>query len=736
MNTSRALTVFGLALCMMCVLSVSTVFAQTTGWAPPTNLPPTGNVSPVINSGTVSQIKKSGLGIDLSGTLSSLPVGTGLYIKAGSLFIEYGGSSALTSWVADSAYAISTSGRIKAHGLTSTGELQSDLLMLSGQTGERAVCSENSSGKLKICGVDLGPSVTISATPTTISAPTPVTITWSSTNAVSCTGTNFSTGTGNPVSGTKVVNQSAASVVYIVLCADSAGLLTSKSVSVTYTAPTAVIPTATITATPSTISSGGTTAVAWSSTNASSCVAISPSPSTFSTSNATSGTRSFALTNNLVIPATTTFAVRCTSTTGHTADANVVVTVNAPSTVLPTISWGFNPGSLPAGNQSTVVTWSSTNATSCTGSGGVFNTNGQTSGTQTLTQSATTVYNISCVGPGGTKTGSFTVTSAAPALSLDLSLSSDSVYIDGTSNLIWSSTGATSCSGQGTKLIPQNSSQPTNFNYIPAGTLYNLAVTSTSGTLSVSPTEDTRHRYTVTCLGAGGTSITKSVELKVNNGSYIYSRVISPYFGGASTLVPLEIVWSTPPGYYSSCTGVGFSSGGQTSGSVTGVYSISTAFELDCTNQASAPGITTTLPNLPWGANWTLNWVGSSATGCYVGESGNTHYPATGSVVQPSASDLLTYANKVRCFNSNGNVRLRARAVRTTPEISSFTANRLSPTQVQLSWSVLGAACKVNGGTPYTSASQTITLNLSAGSVATLQCSASGGYKTQALIVP
>jgi Domain of unknown function (DUF1929)/F5/8 type C domain/Glyoxal oxidase N-terminus len=73
---------------------------------------------------------------------------------------------------------------------------------------------------------------------------------------------------------------------------------------------------------------------------------------------------------------------------------------------LPTASLAANPTSITAG-QSSTLTWSSTNATSCTGTG--FSTGNATTGSVTVTPSVTTSYSVSCTGSGGTATASATV---------------------------------------------------------------------------------------------------------------------------------------------------------------------------------------------------------------------------------------------------------------------------------------------------------------------------------------
>src|SRR5262249_7158703 len=95
------------------------------------------------------------------------------------------------------------------------------------------------------------------------------------------------------------------------------------------------------------------------------------------------------------------------------------------------------------------LSWSSTNATSCAGSG--FTASG-TSGSTVVAPSATTGYSITCSGGGGSATAPATVTITAPppsAPTARLSASPTSVKAPQSSTLSWSSTNATSCTGGG-----------------------------------------------------------------------------------------------------------------------------------------------------------------------------------------------------------------------------------------------------------------------------------------------
>jgi hypothetical protein len=82
----------------------------------------------------------------------------------------------------------------------------------------------------------------------------------------------------------------------------------------------------------------------------------------------------------------------------------------------PTVTLTSNVASAAAGSFIT-LSFSSTNATSCTASGGWTGTEPTSSSTVTETLAATTTYTLTCTGPGGSANQSVTVTATAAAAS-------------------------------------------------------------------------------------------------------------------------------------------------------------------------------------------------------------------------------------------------------------------------------------------------------------------------------
>lgn len=79
-----------------------------------------------------------------------------------------------------------------------------------------------------------------------------------------------------------------------------------------------------------------------------------------------------------------------------------------PVNPAPTATLSAQPNRLTWWGQTSNLTWASTNATTCTGSG--FNTNGATSGSVSVAPTVTTNYGLSCTGAGGTVTTQVTIT--------------------------------------------------------------------------------------------------------------------------------------------------------------------------------------------------------------------------------------------------------------------------------------------------------------------------------------
>ena len=163
----------------------------------------------------------------------------------------------------------------------------------------------------------------------------------------------------------------------------------------------ATVPTVSLRASPSSVVAGNASTLTWSSTNATSCTASG----SWSGSVATSGSRSTG-----ILTATANYALAC-SGAGGSSDATTSVTVTtAPAPApAPAVTLSANPASITSGSAATLV-WSTTNATSCTASGGWSGTKPTSGSTSTGAIIATTNYSLACTGAGGSKSATATVT--------------------------------------------------------------------------------------------------------------------------------------------------------------------------------------------------------------------------------------------------------------------------------------------------------------------------------------
>lgn len=168
------------------------------------------------------------------------------------------------------------------------------------------------------------------------------------------------------------------------------------------------LPTATLSASPTTIKAGTAAKVTWSSTQTTHCVA----------SGAWGGTLAVSGSRNVVLYKSGTLYLTCKGTSGGQAQKQVAITVaSSPSgPSLPSITLSAAPTSVAAGGR-TALTWSSLNATACAASGewaGARPTAGsENSGPLS---DATSRFTLTCTGPGGatSRTASVSVGAGTP----------------------------------------------------------------------------------------------------------------------------------------------------------------------------------------------------------------------------------------------------------------------------------------------------------------------------------
>ena len=364
-------------------------------------------------------------------------------------------------------------------------------------------------------------------------------------------------------------------------------------------------PTLSVSVNPSSITAGQSTTFSWSSSNATSCT----------------GSRggSYPTSGSFVDypSSTTTYGMTCTGS-GGSITRSATVTVSAVVNP-PTLSVSVNPSSITAG-QSTTFSWSSSNATSCTGSrGGSY----PTSGSFVDYPSVTTTYGLTCTGPGGSVTRSATVTvSASSPPVVAITSSASSINAGQSVTLGWGTSNATSCTGSAS----------------PADSNWSGSITPVGGgSRSVSPTQTTT--YTLSCSGPGG-SASNSVMITVippvgpttctSSGSSSISKLVNQSFTINWCAINVSSWSASGPGLSRSGGAVGstaqqFNSSLTLSSPGTYIYNIvgngaTTVTRSMVVTISSASTLTINLSANPTSINTgqssTLTWSTTNATSC------------------------------------------------------------------------------------------------------------------------
>jgi len=156
------------------------------------------------------------------------------------------------------------------------------------------------------------------------------------------------------------------------------------------TPASAPVPVVNLSASPSTIDQGQSATLSWSSSDASSCTA----------SGAWNGSRSTSGSETISPGVTSTYTMTCSGADVSTSDS-VTVTVNETPVAIapPTVSLTSTPSSVARGGTIT-LSWSSTDANSCTASGDWSGAN-PTTGSQAIRIDASVTFTLTCTGDRG-----------------------------------------------------------------------------------------------------------------------------------------------------------------------------------------------------------------------------------------------------------------------------------------------------------------------------------------------
>lgn len=240
--------------------------------------------------------------------------------------------------------------------------------------------------------------VSISASPSPITAGDSSTLTWTTATALNCRASGDWSGT-KPTAGAQKIDNIQSTSTYSLTCIGIDGVSTVTRSAKVFVSPLPA-PTIVFKATPSSVAAGGKSSLTWSANDASGCTASGA----WSGARDTSGTFDTGALNS-----DATYTLSCDSDSGGPA-AQASVTVSVVST--PTVKLSASPASIEY-YQGTTLSWQVSGAGSCSGNsnttwgGQVAPKNGSafvdhlSSGTKTFT--------LSCTNGGGQKSASTTV---------------------------------------------------------------------------------------------------------------------------------------------------------------------------------------------------------------------------------------------------------------------------------------------------------------------------------------
>ena len=390
------------------------------------------------------------------------------------------------SWTSTNAASCTASGNWSGAQATNSSQAYSNIA--SGVYTYTLTCTNPSGSASDSVTVTVAgnPTVSVSA-PAMLTAPASYTTTWTSSNAVSCTGSGrFSGLTG--LTGSKVESGLAAGTyVYIVTCVNAIGTQVSDTKqTIVYAAPTVDVkvdgsdgPTITRTAP---YSYNAT----WTSTNATQC----SGSSRLAGYSGTSGSRSES---NVAAGTTYDYTVTCQNAAGASANDTVRMVVVAAPTIDVKVNGSDGPLNFfePAGY---LITWSSSNASSCTALNNLTGATGL-SGSRSYSSVLQGAYRyaMQCTNTAGTTaldTVLVNVNLLPPVVDLKIEAGDLTITRDAPASytLSWTSQYATTCiasssNGSWTGSVALNGNRT--FTSVPVGSYtYTLICTNISGTVS------------------------------------------------------------------------------------------------------------------------------------------------------------------------------------------------------------------------------------------------------------
>lgn len=347
---------------------------------------------------------------------------------------------------------------------------------LTGDSTYTLTCKGPGGSKTKSVKVNVGappaasPTLSLDASPTSVAYQGDTAVTWTASNVTGCTASGAWSGSKS-ASGTQNFSALTSDATYTLSCSGDAGSIT-RSVTVAVAPPSA--PTLSLSGNPTSVEYNGTSLMSWSASNATSC----------SASGGWSGTKGISGAETVgPLTSDTSYTMTC-SGIGGSVTRTVSVSVQNPSA--PAITLSSNPTSVASGD-SAMLTWSTTNATSCSASGAWSGSKGTVGSEAIGPVNNTSTFTLNCTGPGGSNSRSTTITVAAPP-SVTLSANPTSVQSGGSSTLTWSSSNASGCTASGDWSGSKATSGSQTITSLTSDSTFTLVCTGTGGSTTRSTT--------------------------------------------------------------------------------------------------------------------------------------------------------------------------------------------------------------------------------------------------------
>ncbi len=348
---------------------------------------------------TVTVMVEEAPTVDLSALSTSIPVGGGTTL----------------SWSSSGADTVSINQGIGSVALDGSMDVTPGITTTYIVTAVNAYGTATDSVTITVSPL---PTVNISASPTLLDVGQASTLSWTSTNAASAA---VDQGIG-PVAINGSMSVAPLVTTTYTITATGSGGTAQDNVTVAVNQAPAV----NLSAAPTAINPGGSATLSWTSTNA-----------TSASIDQTIGTVSVNGSSTVTPTVTTTYTITV-SGPGGTATGSVTISVSD----LPSVSISVTPNPIDL-SESTVLTWSSSNATSVRIDQGIGPV--ATSGFLTVYPTSTRTYTITAEGPGGTVSSSVVVTVNQPP-EVTLTAVPDRVIKGEKVTLTWTSLNADSMS--------------------------------------------------------------------------------------------------------------------------------------------------------------------------------------------------------------------------------------------------------------------------------------------------